>query len=362
MGIESDQLVFDYLSRVGDLAQQRQLPAKERMTLVASLRDEIARQREGGGADGPAGVRRILDRLGSPDAVVTAVAGGGLAVPGQRTATAPRDRVSADVEAGSGTGSGPGSGDGAGPEPDWWSVVPGFTGGVEVPELLVPPEEQDGGDGEGGAAGGDGAGSGPPAPPPGGPGVRLLRRLLGRKPPPAVPVKAVPGAAPGTAVTGRAAAGGTTAVTAVVVPASPSWRSRLLRRGPRGAAPAPAVTAPVVAAPRRWGNPVLLAAAVLLVVGTVIGSWLALAGGWLLAYASRRLSRAQAKWAVLGLPGLVAAATAVWLWGRLDGRWGDPIAAGGPALREALSGTWPWTVRAAALASAAYLLWRSRRP
>lgn len=163
MGIESDQLVFDYLSRVGDLAQQRQLPAKERMSLVASLRDEIARQREGGGADGPAGVRRILDRLGSPDAVVTAVAGGGLAVPGQRTATARRDRVSADAEAGGGTGSGTGFGDGAGPEPDWWSVVPGFTGGVEVPELLVPPEEQGG---EGGAAGGDGAGSGPPAPRP----------------------------------------------------------------------------------------------------------------------------------------------------------------------------------------------------
>ncbi|SCE16122.1 hypothetical protein GA0115246_111711, partial [Streptomyces sp. SolWspMP-sol7th] len=26
MGIETDQLVFDYLSRVGDLAQQQQLP------------------------------------------------------------------------------------------------------------------------------------------------------------------------------------------------------------------------------------------------------------------------------------------------------------------------------------------------
>ncbi|WP_228974241.1 hypothetical protein [Streptomyces sp. DH12] len=349
MGIESDQLVFDYLSRVGDLAQQRQLPAKERMSLVASLRDEITRQREGGGTDGPAGVRRILDRLGSPDAVVTAVATGGLAVPGQRTAAAPRDRVPAEAESGGGTGAESG-GAGPGPEPDWWSVVPGFTGGVEVPELLVPPEEQDGGDGE--AAAKDGAGSGPPAPPPGGPGVRLLRRLLGRTPPPTT-AKALPGAAP--------VAGGTAAVGAVLVPAVPWWRARLPRRRRGGAAPAAAVAAPVVAAPRRWGNPVLLIAAVLLVAGTVTGSWLALAGGWLLAYASRRLSRAQAKWAALGLPGLVAAATAVWLWGRRDGRWGEPLAAGGPALREALSETWPWTVRLAALASAAYLLWRARR-
>ncbi|MCP9987593.1 hypothetical protein LUX01_13745 [Streptomyces sudanensis] len=58
-------------------------------------------------------------------------------------------------------------------------------------------------------------------------------------------------------------------------------------------------------------------------LGTVTGSWLALAAGWLLAYATRRLSRGQAKWGVLGLPGAVAAGAAVWLWGRVDGRWGN---------------------------------------
>ncbi|MFD8016166.1 hypothetical protein ACFV5C_38700, partial [Streptomyces sp. NPDC059762] len=35
MGIESDRMVFDYLSEVGDLAQQRQLPPGDRSALVA---------------------------------------------------------------------------------------------------------------------------------------------------------------------------------------------------------------------------------------------------------------------------------------------------------------------------------------
>ena len=66
MGIESDQLVFDYLSRVGDLAQQRQLPSGTRMQLVSSLRNEIDRQRAKYDPDSPAAVRRILGRLGTP--------------------------------------------------------------------------------------------------------------------------------------------------------------------------------------------------------------------------------------------------------------------------------------------------------
>nr|WP_010469687.1 hypothetical protein [Streptomyces somaliensis] len=451
MGIESDQLVFDYLSRVGDLAQQRKLPSRARMGLVASLRDEIARQRRDGGADSPAAVRRILARLGTPDAVVSALEDGMPAVPGQRDVEpfGPRGAgagpevpgvgapgvkgLGPEVPGSGGPGSevpgpgegpgpeeGPGSGSPGGgpevtggvgapgrgegpevteasetseapgpdfrkaegsrgfrkgkggreggpsfrkaegepggrgpgevpgarrpgedpdvrgpeargpegsPEPDWWSVVPGFTGGVEVPELLAPPKPAED----------------PKVPEAeaGKPRKRGLRRLLGR----------TGGTRP------EAEAARTASAPAAPAAASGGTLVRRLLRPGRKEAPA----APAAAPARGFGDPVLLLAAGCLVLGTVTGSWLALAAGWLLAYATRRLSRGQAKWGVLGLPGAVAAGAAVWLWGRVDGRWGEPLPPGGPALAQALRETWPWTLRAAALATAAYLVWRARR-
>ncbi|MCA1275468.1 hypothetical protein LCE32_36515, partial [Streptomyces sp. 7G] len=74
VGIESDQLVYDYLSRVGDLAQQQQLSSGARMRLVSTLRGEIDRRRTTEGADSPAAVRRIIGRLGSPDELGAAAA------------------------------------------------------------------------------------------------------------------------------------------------------------------------------------------------------------------------------------------------------------------------------------------------
>ncbi|WP_234316738.1 hypothetical protein [Streptomyces sp. NRRL S-15] len=73
MGIESDQLVYDYLSRVGDLAQQQQLSPGARMRLVATLRGEIDRQRGTDGSDSPAVVRRILGRLGAPGELLSLI-------------------------------------------------------------------------------------------------------------------------------------------------------------------------------------------------------------------------------------------------------------------------------------------------
>lgn len=108
-----------------------------------------------------------------------------------------------------------------------------------------------------------------------------------------------------------------------------------------------------------FAHPLLLLAAVLLVAGVVTGSWLPLAGGWLIAYSSRTLSRTEAKWAALGLPGVVAAGALAWVWGRMEGRWGEPIREG--AMRDVLSETWPVVVRVAAVASALYLVWRARR-
>ncbi|MFI9584461.1 hypothetical protein ACIHCQ_22085 [Streptomyces sp. NPDC052236] len=332
MGIESDQLVYDYLSRVGDLAQQCQLPSGERMRLVSTLRSEIDRQRAGFGGDSPAAVRRILGRLGTPDAVVAAASGGSgsgsgsddrvvpqpeeVALPQQRVRRRiPRPRKSAAPETAAPSGASPPHLAGmdelgpSGSEPDWWRIEPGpfgaeegvagFSGGVEIPEILRPPvpKEQlepdpaeDNHDHEHEAA-------------------AVPRRLLAR-----------------------------------------------LRRRRTAAAEQRAEQKPV-----RTGlaNPFLLLAAALLVAGAVLGSWLALGGGWLLAYASRKLSPAETKWAVAFLPGAVVAGGFVWLWGRVNGRWGEPIPEG--AMRDALSGTWPWVVKGAALASALYLVWRARR-
>jgi hypothetical protein len=315
VGIESDQLVYDYLSRVGDAAQQQQLPSGTRMRLVSTLRNEIDRQRGKSGSDSPAAVRRIIGRMGTPHAVVEAASTGGgadrqvppllpdPAVPEQRTGRG--EQQPREAEPGiPHQQSGP-----AGGGPDWWrmelrtkdesSGVPGFIGGIEIPELLGVPSQ-----------------------------------AVEKDPEEA----AVPGEQP--------AAG------------ARRWR---LRRRTGGGQPdeQPEKTETAGKKARGLANPLLLLAAVLLVVGAVLGSWLALAGGWLLAYASRRLSRAEAKWVVFGLPGVSLAGGLVWLWGRTTGRWGEPIPDGG--MGEALSGVWPVVIRTAAVTSALYLLWRARR-
>ncbi|MEU8917466.1 hypothetical protein [Streptomyces nigrescens] len=388
MGIESDQLVFDYLSRVGDLAQQRGLPAATRMRLVTGLRAEI----DGQQADSVSGVKRTLARLGTPEAVVAAAgsaddrvpgaswsgpgtrqdhgagatADGGPAVPLgpaqpprpaelSRRWTGARDKLTGLAARSGLTGKAAGNGKTAGsggtvpaprdaaPDtapavglpphlagadelgdtgdaPDWWRVepapfgpgetVPGFVGGIEIPEMWDRPEDErplslkkhgEDGDGDEEAA----APAERPLP-------RMLRRVLGRR-------RAAP-APPAEAGAGEEV---------VVVPAR----------------------APL--------SPVLMLAVLLLVAGAALGSWLALAGGWGLVYVSRRLSRAEAKFAALGVPGTMVGGLLVWLWGRFDGRWGEPLAQGrlGQEMLDAL----PGMVRVAAVASALFLVWRMRR-
>ncbi|MFF9906994.1 hypothetical protein ACF1HU_26740 [Streptomyces olivaceus] len=344
MGIESDQVVFEYLSRVGDVAQQRQLPSADRMRLVSELRGEIDRHRARTTVDSPAAVRRILDRIGSPDDLVTAAGGTSparrpaapppAAVPDQRDpepraepggtgprGTGPRGTERRGIEwrksrrrpapeppAAPAASSPPHLasaqelGDGDDVPPDWWRVddapfagvhglgdsVPGFVGGVEIPELLKPPP---------------------------GPEAEAEREK-------------------------QAAPDGKAVAEAVVEPVAGTekgaGRRRLPRVWPQGG----------------WNNPLLLIAAVLLVAGAALGSLIPMGLGWLIAYLSRRLTPTQSKWAVLGLPGTVAAAGAVWLWNRTDGH----IDGG------AVADTWPWVLRTAAVATALYLLWRSRAP
>ncbi|MFH0176380.1 hypothetical protein [Streptomyces cacaoi] len=331
MGIESDQVVYEYLSRVGDVAQQRQLSSATRMRLVSELRNEIDRRRAKAVVDSPAAVRRIIDRLGSPDDIVAAAADPSgdapqtpaPSVPVQRDREAeperpkgirrvvPRPRTGAPPPAAPSDVASPPHrapahelGDGR-ETPDWWlseptplgigEDVPGFVGGVEIPDLLKPPrprkleeergEEEEEAEAEGDAGEDDG---------------RSRRR-----------------------------------------------RFRVLRRSPSGERAS-------------WSNPLLLIAAGCLVVGAVLGNWFGLILGWLIAYASRRLTERETKFAVMGLPGLAITAGLVWLWGRSEGRWGDPIADG--HMNDAVAQTWPWVIRGAAVASALFLVWRSQKP
>ncbi|MBN3928811.1 hypothetical protein IQ279_03990 [Streptomyces verrucosisporus] len=369
MGIESEQLVFDYLSRVGDLAHGTAMTAAERARLVAGVRADIERRRaEAGGAHTAAGVRRILDGIGRPEDVV---AGTGVSVPQPRghgpVESRPVERRFVGRRpAREAPEGGPAAGGGdtprrqpkspkhpkpperstaaspphlapaheLGPEesdPDWWREGPGapryapggrrpvggFDGGVELPEVLEQPPDPEKEEKK-----------------------EKERQEARRK---------------AEAARAADADGGDE------TPAAPG-RSRWARL-PRPLRPRTAKAAggaPRTARVPRVGGVVELAAAALLVAGAVMGSLIPLGLGWLAAWWSPRLSRQEAKWAVTVVPGTVAAAGLVWLWGRTEGRWGEPIAEG--ALGEAVTASWPWALRAAAVASALYLLWRARRP
>ncbi|MGW5422271.1 hypothetical protein [Streptomyces sp. NPDC003943] len=120
-------------------------------------------------------------------------------------------------------------------------------------------------------------------------------------------------------------------------------------------APEPPRPARLRALPR-FGSPLLLVSAALLLAGAALGSLVPLAAGWLVAYFSR-----ERRGAVFVAPGLAVAAGVGWLWGRVEGRWGAPVPAGSTGMGAAIGDTWPWTLRAAAVASALFLLWRARR-
>ncbi|MGJ5898807.1 hypothetical protein DF268_31270 [Streptomyces sp. V2] len=337
MGIESDQVVYEYLSRVGDVAQQQQLASGDRMRLVSELRNEIDQRRAKASADSPAAVRKIIARLGSPDDVVAA-AGGGAGTPDAPAVAVPAQPAYPSGTPGPESHRGPAApadrtGPGGDPVtlptprtsdeplPDWWlkgpvglesdlDDVPGFVGGVEIPELLKSPRAR--------AA-----------------EEKAAKEAKAEKEAPAAPPageQAEPAGDPGKL--------------------APRRRRRLI--------PLPSRDRTSPERPSRtWSNPLLLLAAASLVAGAVLGNLLALGAGWVIAYASRRLSDRETKLAVMWIPGSAVAAGMLWLWGRSQGRWGEPIAEG--HMNDAVSETWPWVVRGAAVASALYLVWRSQR-
>jgi hypothetical protein len=276
-----------------------------------------------------AGVRRILDGIGRPEDVV---AGTGVSVPQPREPRPVEETPEGGARPASPTAASPPHLAPAGElgpresDPDWWRGGPGgpryapggqrpvggFVGGIELPEMLDRPPDPD-------------------------------------------PEKARARAeAEARARAERAAAEEGVAGELPVAFRRKRW---VRLRRPRTARAAKAAGAGRV--PRAGGVVELLAAA-LLVAGAIAGSLIPLGLGWLVAWWSPRLSRREARRAVTVVPGAVAAAGLVWLWGRTEGRWGEPIARG--ALGDEITAAWPWALRAAAVASALYLLWRARRP
>ncbi|MFF7442546.1 hypothetical protein [Streptomyces sp. NPDC008122] len=379
MGIESDRLVYDYLSRVGDLAQQRQLPASDRMKLVSGLRNEIDRRRATHGEESEAAVRGILGSLGTPDEVVDrAGPSDGRSVPEPRTGAGRTRGLRRTRETGPDASGNP-------------RVAPGASASAGEPDRGA----RGSGAAAPGAAGREGARPG--AARPSGPDSRAARPSGSG---PAIPAQGdrgrPDGAGSGAAAADRAAdwwrtdtedpsdedgffgfVGGIERPDLFTPPApeededdaaeepAPGKARRLARVLRRRKTGAPAVEeAPeeeAAPARARLANPFVLLAALLLLGGAVFGSLVALAAGWLLAYASRRLTPGEARTAVLVIPGLAAATGIVWLWGRVQGRWGEAVAPGGEAMGAAVSETWPWVLRGAAVASAAFLVWRARR-
>ncbi|MQS06419.1 hypothetical protein FNX48_004260, partial [Streptomyces sp. IF17] len=87
MGIEGEQLVLDYLSRVGDLAHTTGMSPTERRDLVTRLRADITRRRaDVQGDESRADVKRILKSVGRPEDVVAAAGERAAAVPAPRPA------------------------------------------------------------------------------------------------------------------------------------------------------------------------------------------------------------------------------------------------------------------------------------
>lgn len=111
MGIESDQLVYDYLGKVGDLAQRQGLLSGDRVRLVSELRAEIDRRRAAApGGDSPAAVKKLLAKIGTPAEVVVAAGGRppGAPVPIEPTHVEPGPGSWAAADASGGSAAGPG--------------------------------------------------------------------------------------------------------------------------------------------------------------------------------------------------------------------------------------------------------------
>ena len=409
MGIESDQLVYDYLSRVGDLAQATTLTAAERARLVSGLRQAIDGRRGEAAAGSQrteqAAVRKILSGIGTPADVVRQAVHGG--VPSMPEAAPPGAAFAGGT---SGGASGSVSAEGAGSSTRTTGRLRrtaralGRTSGPSVPRQggAAPAGYDsapgpDGGSDLGGYAYGDGSGAGGPEDwwrtadefsegGPGGlsgldgesigelPGWRAVYEPDFLDPELAERGVRVPaqrqaprdagtdereddeddedgaGYADGAEVPGGGPDG---------AGAAPVRRFLRLRRGGPAAVPAPQEFVQQVV-PRGPLPLVETLAVLVLAAAAALGLWYVAVLGWFLAYTSRRLGQRVAHAAGLWLPLLLAAVCGFTLYSHVHGQpAGHPEsnAAFTAALHSAVS-LW---LRLAAGTSAAFLAWQINR-
>jgi hypothetical protein len=359
MGIESDHVVYDYLSRVGDLAQSTPLTAAERAQLVAGLRSAIDGQRAGtgGGPVSPraekSAVQKILKRIGTPDEVVRRAVVGGVPQPPARREVRAEERGAGPQVPVHSSAPPADQGPWSGPLPeDWWSSAsdrgagasaeeagtgrlrgamlaefPGWRTTLEPDFLDLDPRFAARGAADRGAADphgtdpdADGAARVPGPRGPAGdetvpaPGRPLLSRLLGRQP----------------AQVAEAAADAEEAVEAVPAPV----------RGPL--------------------PPLASLALLVLLAAAVLGLWYVALLGWILAYVAHRIGRAAAHAAGLWLPLLVAAVFAFWFYSHTHGQPAGHQLTGAQFTASLRSTTAVW-LRTAAACSTAFLAWRISR-
>jgi hypothetical protein len=393
MGFESDKLVYDYLSQVGDLAQSTALTAAERARLVTRLRQDIDARRAaaGGRGDAPKDVRKLLDRMGTPEDVVRRALSGGVPEGGgavRRSGPAvPGPAVPVQ-------GNAPGGGRTTAGTPEGPAAPQGGVGRQGAAghggSAGAAHEAPEGGAGEwwrlaDGASAGAFPGAGPGGPPP------LNAAALdfgpwdsvefdfGYDQEPVAPPVADPLAKPEASLPEQARMPRQTGLLGRVLgapavqeqpPAPPPPPPTLLQRlfGARPAQQPPAAEAPPAAprrrllarrAPRPVSGPLLLMealASLALLAGAVLGLWYLSVLGWIAAYFSARLGPTARKLAGLGIPLLTAVGGVVWLWLRATGRWGGPALTGN-AYHQAVHHIGPVLLRTASALSSAFLAW-----
>ncbi|WP_042364939.1 hypothetical protein [Streptacidiphilus neutrinimicus] len=353
MGIESEQLVYDYLSRVGDLAGQTGgLTAAERVRLVNDLRQAIDSQRAANSSSARSSsaraevgsVRKILAGLGTPEQVVRRAAGGGGAVgsgPAVPTASAPGPSART-------TPSVPRSVPTQGGAPS----LEGRAEFVRADAGSVPATGAQWWTFESGGGGFPGAGGVRMIQPPGWSGSFEGDFLVPEGTAVVDPVTGLPAAQPAAAAAATGAGVNGLGDTGRQAAAQP--RPGLLRRLRGGATAGAAGSVP------RAPIPFVEALATLVLVGgAVTGLWYIAILGWLLAYAGRRFGHGVGRVAALWIPGLMAAACGFWLYSK-SGHTGHP-ALTNAQVATATHNAYALWLRGSSALSAAFLAWRITR-